>query len=189
MKRGGEKERARNGGKGGVKGRGGDTRREREGDGEAGEKETEKEVKGAFAKATEAGRPGRFGPVGTRWWPAALIAMRGRDVVVVEATQPCMQTRTCLLLLCGPAPLAMGPSWKPRRVFVRSANSFDREGEIFRWMEREGEVFLCKCFVRWICSRDDISRDAFDECVSAVFYFETHSHFGGGRTIAIAFSS
>ena len=34
----------------------------------------EKEVKGAFAKATEAGRPGRFGPVGTRWWPAALIA-------------------------------------------------------------------------------------------------------------------
>lgn len=82
------------GGGGGVKGSGEgerDTRRERERDGEAGETEKEKEVKGAFAKATEAGRPGRFGPVGTRWWPAALIAMRGRDVVVVEATQPCMQ--------------------------------------------------------------------------------------------------
>lgn len=32
------------------------------------------------AKVTEASWPGRFGPVGTRWWPAALIAMRGRDV-------------------------------------------------------------------------------------------------------------
>lgn len=37
--------------------------------------------------------------------------------------------------------------------------------------------------------RGMIFHDAFDECVSAVFYFETHSHFGGGRTIAIAFSS
>lgn len=38
------------------------------------------------AKVTEASRPGRFGPVGTRWWPAALIAVRGRDVASSRRT-------------------------------------------------------------------------------------------------------
>lgn len=44
------------------------------------EKEWETGKRRARAKVTEASWPGRFGPVGTRWWPAALIAMRGRDV-------------------------------------------------------------------------------------------------------------
>lgn len=38
------------------------------------------------AKVTEASWPGRFGPVGTRWWPAALIAVRGRDVASSRRT-------------------------------------------------------------------------------------------------------
>lgn len=43
-------------------------------------RKSERQVRGALAKVTEASWPGRFGPVGTRWWPAALIAVRGRDV-------------------------------------------------------------------------------------------------------------